>query len=182
MNTFSFYFILFLAGTCTSCHANTDPGSDNCKKLYLEANERLNEFYQQGNQKKLDTALYILDKNIDACPDYNVRMVDLKIKLLILLNASDRGYKFIDSLDVNKFDKPYKKGLYLKNFKVIGLDSPADSVNRIKLYQEMINDLLGYLKNHPSDKEAIAELFFIKIKMDENDDQYRWESGYERTW
>lgn len=167
MKMYSFFFVLIFNGICSGCQGDTKSEKDKCKEAYKEANVRLNEFYQKADQKKLDTALYIVEKNINACPDYNVRMVNLKIRILILLKAYDRGYKFIDSLDEEKFDKPYKKSFYLKSFRAMGLESQGDSVNRNKQYLGIIDDVLGYIKLHPSDREAIADLFFIKAKVEE---------------
>lgn len=159
-------FIVFI-GIFPSCQADSTPQNSKCKGAYNMANSLLNEFYQKADQSKLDTALYIVERNINVCPDYDTRMVNLKIRMLILLKADDRGYKFVDSLDENKFDKPYKKSLYLKNFKAMGLEKRGDSLSRNHQYLEIIDDVLKYIKLHPSDKEAIADLFFIKAKVEE---------------
>lgn len=165
-----FFVILIFSVACTSCHATNKSDSTNCRKFYNEANKKLNEYYQYADLKNLDTALSTIDANISNCSEYEAKMVNLKIRLLILLKSYDRGYKFIDSLDEAKFDKLYKKKFYLKTFKIMELENNGDSASIKEQYKEIVSDISRYLIKHPSDKEAIADLFFTRAKVESKSD------------
>ncbi|MRG44839.1 hypothetical protein GFS24_06920 [Chitinophaga sp. SYP-B3965] len=166
MRSHLFLFALMFSKICVSCQGVNKSDSSNCQKLYKEANNKLNEYYQFADQKKLDTVLSIIDENINACPEYEVKMVNLKVRSLTLLKTYDRGYKFIDSLDEAKFDKSYKKKFYLANFKVMALESAGDSAGIYKQYKKIIHEISEYVAGNPSDKDAIADLFFTKVKIE----------------
>jgi hypothetical protein len=167
MSIYSFFLSLIFSGMCASCQNNMKASGNNCDKAYRQANNNLNAYYRQGDRRKLDTALTIIDENIQACPDYKNRMVNLKIRLMILTKAYASGYRFIDSLEGEKFDKSYKKSFYLKSFRAMELNEQGDSVNRDKLYRDIVDDILPYIKEHPSDNEAVADLFFTKVKVED---------------
>ncbi|ATL49591.1 hypothetical protein COR50_21770 [Chitinophaga caeni] len=167
MKMYIFFFVLVLKVICSGCQGEIKSEKSKCKEAYEEANARLNEYYQNADQEMLDTVLHIVQKNINDCPDYNVKMVNLKIRVLILLKEYDLGYKFIYSLDEKKFEKPYKKDFYLKSLKAMELESQGDSASRNEQYLGIIDDVLRYINLHQSDKEAIADLFFIKAKVEE---------------
>jgi hypothetical protein len=166
MNKHPGIYVLLISVIFFGCSGRSHSGDRDCKEIYKQANTLLNDYYEDANPKKLDSALFIVENNLESCRDYYTGVVSLKIRLLILLKAYDRGYKFVDSLDLERFDKPYKKNLYLRNFKAMKLDSSGDLANRDKEYFGMINDINEYIKKHPQDKEAIADLFFIKEKVE----------------
>lgn len=173
MRLYSLFIILMLSEVFVSCQGADRSNNTDCQNLYKDANSRLNEYYQYADPKKLDTALAVIEGNISVCPEYEARMVNLKIRLLILLKAHDHGYKFIDSLDEAKFDKSYKKNFYLKSFKAMEFESTGDSININKQYKEIVYDISEYLTKYPSDKEAIADLFFTKVKIENKQEVLR---------
>lgn len=149
----------------TSCNGTTKKNNaNNCTTLYNQANNKLNEYYTTNNDSCLHQSLNFTEEALSFCPEYKVRLVDLKITLLILLHEYEKGYEFINLLNENDFSKPYKKNLYLKTFKALSYDAKGNLLGRDSCLKEIEAEIGSYISEHSLDEEAIADLFFTKVK------------------
>lgn len=63
MKIYFFILSLVFSGMCASCQNNMKTSSkNNCGSAYKQAYGKLNEYYQQEDQRKLDTALAIVEE------------------------------------------------------------------------------------------------------------------------
>lgn len=149
----------------TSCNGQTKKNNANdCTILYNQANNKLIEYYTTNHDICLHESLNYTEEALSLCPEYKVRLIDLKVTLLMLLHEYKKGHEFINSMNINDFVKPYKKNLYLKTFKALSFEAQGDMLGRDSCFKEIEAEIKSYISEYPSDKEAIADLFFTKVK------------------
>ncbi|MBO9154350.1 hypothetical protein ACFOTA_19200 [Chitinophaga sp. GCM10012297] len=149
-------------------------GQEDCPKKYAAAKALLNTwrkiyFLKPGNDyKELDSALAIIDGNLARCPEYKTRMTSLKIDLLLLRKDDEKAFKFIETLDPEGFDRPYRKKYYLNALKANMLDQKGDTLGRDAHYWKSVDELEAFLKlkENASDVMAISDLFYLKVKLE----------------
>jgi hypothetical protein len=160
-----YIFGLFAVIFFTNCNGQSKTNSDkDCNSLYTQAKNKLNEYYLVNNDSSLYSSLGYTEQALSSCPEFKGRFTDLKITLLMLLHEYEKGYKFVNALNVKEFSKPYKKSLYLKTFKALSLENQGDTLGRDSCFNELEAEIKSYMSKYPSDKDAIADLFFIKVK------------------
>lgn len=157
-----FTLVIFVTG----CKGN---GQGNCDKWYVEANSSLNDYYLDNDEANLKLSMAIIEKGYNLCPDFESRFVDLKITLLLLMKEYERGYSFIDSLEESSFEPSYKKVLYLKTFKALSLEKKGDIAGRDGHFEELVGEIEDYISSNPSSEEAIADLFYTKLRFEEKE-------------
>jgi hypothetical protein len=142
-------YLLVIAVACImqSCAGQSKAPLD-CKSHLKTAVKNLNEYYQNGHTGSLEVALNNLNQSI-ACPETRLRSTDMKISILMLLKRYENGYLFVDSLQTNDFDKPYKKEVSYNYFKALQYESKLDMANRDKLLRNIVGSLENYLKHAP---------------------------------
>lgn len=158
-------FLAILFAFLLGCNEGSGTMNHNdCLDSYSKANSYLNEYHMKGNEKSLRLSLKITESIYGSCPDFKEQLTNLKITLLMLLKDYEKGFKFVSSLDADKFESAYKKNLYLKTFKALTLEERGDTLKRDELLQELVNEIQNYIDNNSSDKNAIADLFYTKIR------------------
>jgi len=149
----------------TSCTGPKGKSSDkDCETQYVQAKDKLNEYYLSNEDSSLYLALNYTDKALPLCPEFKGRLTNLKITLLMLLHEYNTGYEFVSTLNVNDFAKSYKRSLYLETFKALFLEVQRDTLGRDSCFNELEKEIEVYISKHPLDKDAIADLFFTKAK------------------
>ncbi len=151
--------------SATSCSGQNKQSSDkDCETQYIQAKDKLNEYYLSNEDSSLYLALNYTDKAFPLCPEFKDRLANLKITLLMLLHEYNTGYEFVNTLNDNDFAKSYKRSLYLETFKALSLEVQGDTIGRDSCFNELEKEIEIYVSKHPLDKDAIADLFFTKIK------------------
>lgn len=158
-------FFLILLNSCLGQSANVDK----CKTSYKKARENFNSYYKNNDQSLIQEALPNAEQAIQ-CEQTKYAAIDLKISLLILLKKYKNGHEFIDSLSENDFKVKYKKKMYYNYFIAMEYESNADTVNRDKFLNEIVNSIQNYIlaENMPKDKldeEAYYTLYTIKKRL-----------------
>ena len=138
--------------------------NNDCKNKIAKANSYLNEFYIDGNEKSLIFSLSIIDSVIDLCPENKSQMVSLKITLLTLLKDYEKGFQFVSTLEKEGFDKTYKRNMYMNTFRALSFENKGDTLQRDAILKELADEIGIYVKENPTDKSAIADLYFTKIR------------------
>lgn len=158
-----FFFVLVLLNTNCNGQPKINSAQD-CRTIYNKANNKLNEYYLTNNNGCLRQLLNYTEKVSLLCPEYRTKFINLRITSLMLLQEYEKGYKFVNSLNINDFAKTYKKSMYLKTFKALSFKVQGDTIGRDNCLKEIETEIEDYISEHPSDKDAIADLFFTKIK------------------
>ena len=140
--------------------------SNDCKNSYQKAKINLNKYYEDRSSSHLDSALYYANQ-LSACTEYKVRAVNLKITVYTLLKKYEMGCKYLDSLNVTDFSLPYQKTLYMKTFEGLSFEQRDDYTKRNACYKEIVAEIERYLNTNPLNKNAIADLFYTKLKYEE---------------
>lgn len=149
----------------TGCNGQTKTNSiKDCEFLYKQANSKLNEYHLTNNDSCLDLSLKYTEEALSICSEYIVRLSDLKITLLMLLRKYKEGYEFVNLMNDNDFDKPYKKSMYLKTFNAFYFESQGNTLRRDSCFKDIEIEIKTYLSKNPSDNDATADLFFTKAK------------------
>lgn len=158
-------FLAFTSALSLSFSNGTGVLSDkDCQNNLSRANSLLNEYYTDGNEKDLSLSLSIIDSVFNLCPDNRGQLVSLKITLLTLLKDYDKGFEFVNTLEEKGFDKPYKRNMYLNTFKALSFEAKGDTIQRNVFFKELTNEIENYVNKNPTDKSAITDLFFTKIR------------------
>lgn len=158
-------FLTFTLALSLGCSNGTSVLSDkDCQNNLSKASAHLNEYYIDGNEKGLSLSLSIIDSVFNLCPDNRGQLVSLKITFLTLLKDYDKGFEFVNTLEKERFDKPYKKSMYLKTFKALSFEAKGDIMERDVLFKELSYEIESFVNNNPGDKRAITDLFFTKIR------------------
>lgn len=142
--------------------------SGDCKNFYKKANEKLNQYYRDGLSSHLDTALYYANQ-LNTCSEYKVRGVNLKLTLYMLSQRYEMGYKYVDSLLEKDFNRPYQKIQYKKSFEALLFEKQNNIASRDSCYKEIIIEIEKYIKKNPLSKDAIVDLFYIKMRFEEKE-------------
>jgi hypothetical protein len=157
--------LTFISTLSIGCTNRTGVLSDEvCQNNVSKANSYLNEYYIDGNEKNLKFSLSIIDSIFNSCPGNNSQLVSLKITLLLLLRDYDGGFEFVKYLEENGFDKPYKRNMYLNTFKALSFEAKGDTIQRNFTFKYIAEEIEGYIKKNPTDKGAITDLYFTKIR------------------
>lgn len=122
-----------------------------------------------GNSALLDSSLHIIDEEIHFCSRYKVRMGNMAIRIFILQKKGERGLRFVDSLDANTFSKIYQKDIYRDVFIAMDAEKTGNLEKRDLAYQHSLDEISNYVTLHPENKEAIADLFYLKIKLEDQE-------------
>ncbi len=141
-----------------------------CKDNLSRANSYLNEYYIDGNDENLNLSLSMVDSVFNLCPKNKGQFVSLKITLLTLLKDYDKGFEFVSTLEEEEFDKPYKRNMYLKTFKALSFETKGDTIQKDEFLKELANEIESYVKENPTDKSSITDLFFTKIRFTSKED------------
>jgi hypothetical protein len=158
-------YLYFMSVLSLGCSNGTGVLSDkDCQNNLSRANSYLNEYYIDGNEKCLNISLLIIDSVFNLCPENKEQTVSLKITLLTLLKNYDKGFEFVNTLEEEGFGKPYKRNMYLNTFKALSFEAKGDTIKRNVLFKELANEIESYVNINPTDKSAITDLFFTKIR------------------
>lgn len=158
----SFLVLVFLNTGCNS-QPKTNSVQD-CATLFNQAKNKLNEYYLTDNDSCLHQLLNYAEEASMVCPEYKIKLTDLRITSLMLLQDYEKGSELVNSLNINDFVKPYKKSLYLKTFQSLSFEVKGDTLGRDSCLLDIEREIEFYISEHPSDKDAIADLFFTKAK------------------
>ena len=163
-------FIVYLLILIVSCKSQTIQ-KQQCIDSYKNAKVELGNYAKSKSNLFLARALTCLDTAMQ-CNDIKQKSVDLKITIYNLLKDYQNGQKFIDSLSITDFDKPFKKRFYSSLFKAQYLQSIGDSAGGKVIYLENIEDLkLSLIESNTKklNEEVCASLIFIESKIYSND-------------
>lgn len=158
----SFFVLLFLNFAC-----NGQPKMNNikdCKTIYDQANNKLNEYYLTNNDSCLNQLIVYAKENSSICPEYKIKLTELTLTALTLLYEYEKAYALVNSLNINDFSKAYKKNMYLKTFKALTFEIQGDTLRSDSCFKEVVTEIESYILEYPSDKDAIADLFFTKVR------------------
>jgi len=142
--------------------------SGNFKIYYQKANEKLNQYYIDGLSTHLDTALYYANQ-LNASSQYKVRGVNLKLTLYMLSKKYEAGYEYVDSLLERDFNRSYQKNQYKKTFKALLFEKQNNISSRDSCYKEIVVEIEKFINENPLDKNAITDLFYVKLKFEDKD-------------
>ena len=157
--------LAYMSTLSLSCSNGTGVLSDkDCQNNVSKANSYLNDYYIDGNEKSLNLSLSIIDSVFNLCPENKGQLVSLKITLLTLLKEYDKGFEFVNALEEEGFNKPYKRNMYLNTFKALSFEAKGDTMKRDVFFKELADEIESYVNKNPSDKSAITDLFFTKIR------------------
>lgn len=87
-----------------------------------------------------------------------------------MLKDYDMGFEFVNTLERDGFDKPYKQNMYLKTFKALSFETKGDTTQWDEQLKELANEIESYVKENPTDKSSITDLFFTKIRFTPKED------------
>ncbi len=158
----SFFVLVLLNFTC-----NGQPkmiSINDCKTLYNQANNKINEYYVTKNDSCLNQLIKFTDENSSICSEYKIKLTELKLTAFMLLHDYKKAYGVVNLLSINDFSKSYKKNLYLKTFKALAFEVEGNTHRRDSCFNEVVMEIESYILEHPSDKEANADLFFTKAR------------------
>lgn len=165
MNRLVILIILLIVQTqFYSCHISNDKENichDNFKKARDLA------YRNPTNPAALDSALIIIDRCIE-CDSIKTAVVDFKIRLLIALGKLKEGADFVNSLKASDFVYPYKKKLNHDNFIALNFTLNKDTINRNKVFQEMIADLEKYITVNTLKTKEFQEIYTEYFTIKEN--------------
>jgi hypothetical protein len=168
LNRDSMFAIILSSAILLSCQGERNSiKQEDCNKSYQKATSALNNYYVDSNKVYLDTAYYVVEKVYGTCPEFKSRFTNLKISLLLLRQEYESGYRFVDSLEENEFRQSYKKKLYLKTFQALTFEQQGDTSQRNEYFEKLVVEIEIYISVNPSDKDAIADLFYTKLKFKE---------------
>jgi len=141
---------------------------DSCESAYKNARINYNQYFRNNQEQLLNNALLAIDQAMQ-CEKLRLKAVDLKVSLLILLKNYERGYKFIDSLNENDFNKKYKKSMDYNYFLALSYESKGDTVSRNRFLSKIVNDIGNYIRQEESrfgkiDEETYYDLFIVKSR------------------
>ncbi len=88
----------------------------------------------------------------------------------MLLKDYEKGFEFVSSLEANRFEKPYQLNMYLKTFKALSFEVKGDTLNRDEVLKDIVDEIQNYVNDNPTEKTAITDLFYIKIRLKSIDD------------
>jgi hypothetical protein len=147
------------------CKGQSTQSSD-CKLEYSRARQSLNNFYRNNDQTQLTVSLAEVDSAL-PCKETNVKAVDLKITLLLLLKRYKEGYEFVKGLDSAAFYKPYQKMMKENWFMAHVYEEKGDTAARDGLYRKIVGGVENYIEsenetNKPFDEVAYSDLLFVQ--------------------
>lgn len=141
---------------------------DDCKTGIVNARSVFNTYYKSNDSTLLDGAFRYAEQAM-LCKETRLQAVEIKTSLLMLLQKYKSGYKFIDSLQYNDFNKEYKKEMNYNFFKAMEYETKGDTASAYKLYAETVNSVTQYIKtankNNQIDQDAFYDLFLVKSKI-----------------
>jgi hypothetical protein len=147
------------------CNGQSTQWSD-CKLEYSRASQSLNDFYRNKDETQLIVSLAEVDSAL-PCKESNVKAVDLKITLLLLLKRYKEGYEFVKGLDSATFYKPYQKMMKENWFMAHVYEEEADTFARDSLYRKIVSGVENYIESEneakkPFDEIAYSDLLFVQ--------------------
>lgn len=98
---------------------------------------------------------------LDSISSDNNQVINTKISLYLLLGDSKKGVTYLETIAEDRFYKPYQKEMYLNS--ILALNE-KDSLKREILYKQAIDGIDHYLLKHSSDDQALADLFYTKLR------------------
>lgn len=161
--------VLFLCIESFFCLNNAQNNQKQCEYFIHKATLSLNEYYADSSVCHLDTAFEYINTADQMCTAHIPQIVNLKITLFLLSKKYDEGYEYISSLPLDRFKRSYQKNQYLNTFKALLYEQNNDTINRNACYKAVAVEIEKYLENNPSNKDALVDLFFAKIKFENKD-------------
>ena len=145
---------------------------DNIK--YEQALSYIEEYYSNCDKQLLEKALDILD----STSINNNQIVNTKISLYFLLKKYKEGISFMNAIPVDRFYRPYKKEMYIKSMLAL---NEGDPLKRHFYYEQAILSINSYLSNNPKDDQALADLFYTKLRFESRDKVLQYLDEYLKT-
>ena len=145
-----------------------------CKQNYKTAREYLNKYYALNQDSFLLISLYSANNAI-ICPETKNGAIEIKIGDLILLKKFTAGYKFVDSLKDDDFDKPYQRLMCLNKFLALNATEKFDTTKSKQYYLQILPSIQEYIQriaktNDKIREEAYYDLFVVKSKIETVDE------------
>lgn len=155
-----FFSIIFFL----SCKQNNKEVK--CEQQFNRAKNYLSEYYLTNNKDCLYSSILTLDSI--ECDTLKYKISAVRIPLYLLTVEYEKGIIYVESLDENKFLKPYHKKMYLNNFKALKCKENNDTICKNAHYNEIANEIYSYLQNN-TDFETLFDLYIIKSKIEKKE-------------
>jgi hypothetical protein len=155
-------FSALLAGCTKTKKVERKHSTRTVYEMYLQRGiNSLNQYNATHDAAQLDAAAHYLDS---AAIQKNLQKFVVVPKVSVFLSKGnlEDGRKYLETVDAKLFPRPYLKEMYCHFFDALIQNQKKDP-NRETSIQQAIAVVEDYLKTKPKDKEAISDLFSLKM-------------------
>jgi len=157
------FLILILCVSCTRKKAAPPRPKHSVYEMYYQrALNSLNNFNASRDSVQLVAALHYMD-SASVQKSLRNQLIVPRITLLLYQKKLAVGKAFISTLDSSQFQRPYMKTMYVNFIDALIYNRTHELELRNSTMQKAVDSVLGFLKSHPKNKDAIADLFSLKM-------------------
>lgn len=132
-------------------------------EMYLQRGiNSLNQFNATHDTSQLIAAEHYLDSASEQ-KSLTKLIVVPKVSLFLIKGRLEEGRQYVNTLDSMQFPRPYMKEMYLNFFDALLLNKKRDIENRDASMKRAVASIERYLDKHSNDKDAISDLFSLKM-------------------
>lgn len=149
-------------------------------EMYLQRGiNSLNDFGAKRDSSQLIAAEHYLDsasrqKNLTAL------IVVPRVSIFLYKAKLDEGRKYVESIDTRLFPRPYMKEMYVNFFDALILNRKRDIEQRDASMKKAVESVENYLDTHSKDKDAISDLFSLKMYSEPGEKVFADMEAYEK--
>ena len=162
-----FISLAIVLALCTGCSKKDQVKRVHSKhtvyEMYLQRGiGSLNNFNANHDSSQLIAAEHYLDSASHQKNLLNFIVVP-RVTVYLLKAQLDEGRQYVERVDARQFPRPYLKEMYRHFLDALMYNKQRDVENRDTSMKGAVASVEQYLSTHPKDKDAISDMFSLKL-------------------